>query len=83
MGTSGNFVTHEYANLVNRLPGLFEGQEAADLEGAGCDVDARRELAPVAEVVADSPHVVAVVDDEQVAARFRFVVSQCRLSARP
>jgi len=46
-----------------------QNRRRADLEMSGGDVDLAGELAPVVEVLADLPLGVAVIDDEQLAAR--------------
>ena len=65
----GNLAAHEDAELIDLLPLIGQGQQRADLEVAGGDVDLAGELAPVVEVLADLPLGVAVVDDEQFTAR--------------
>ena len=67
---------------VDVLPLAVEGQQGADLEVAGGDVDGFGEGAPVVEVADDFPVVVAVIDAEQLAAGFagafrhRWILSQ-------
>lgn len=69
-GALRDLVAHEEANLVELLPLAVEGQERADLEVAGGDVDGLGKIAPVAQIAKDFPVVVAVIDDEQFAAGF-------------
>ena len=67
-GAGGDFVAHQDPDLVQLLPLTIQSQQRADLEVAGGDVEGLRDLRPFAEVVADLPVCIAVVDDEEVAA---------------
>ena len=53
--------------MIDLLPFTIQGQERADLEVAGSDVDSLGELAPVAEIATDLPVRIAVVHDEEIA----------------
>ncbi len=66
LGTPGDLISHQDADVINLLPFAIQGKKRADFEIAGCNVDAFGELTPVVEVAKDFPFVVAVIDDEQV-----------------
>ncbi len=55
-------------DLVELLPLTIEFEQRSDFEEASRDVEARRDLGPLAEVCGAGPAGDAVVDDEQVAA---------------
>ena len=53
--------------LLNFLPFVLEGEEGADFEEAGGDINGLGDLAPVVEVADDLPVFVAVVHNEEFA----------------
>ena len=59
---------HQDPDLVERLPLAVEGEQRADLEVAGGDVERLGDAGPLLEVAEPGPARDAVVDDEEVAA---------------
>jgi hypothetical protein len=78
---AGDLVAHEDADLIDLLPLVLQAEQGADLEITGGDVDGAGNLAPVVEVAEDLPVLVAIVHNEQLAARFagavRHGMSRC------
>lgn len=69
-GAGGDVVAHGNAEAVEVLPLAVEGEEGADLEEAGGDVEDAGDLGPVLEVAESFPIGLAVVHDEAFAAGF-------------
>lgn len=61
----GDLVPHQDPDLVELLPAAVEVQQGANLEESRGDIDAARQLRPLAQVVQAVPPAVAVVDDEE------------------
>ena len=64
----GNFVTHEDANFFQLLPFPIESEECADFEIAGSDVKRAGNPGPVVKVFQSFPGLIAIIDDEKLAA---------------
>jgi hypothetical protein len=62
--TRGHFRAHQNANPVQLLPTPVEGQQGANLEVAGGDIEGTSDLRPFFEVAEALPILVGVIDDE-------------------
>ena len=67
LGTLGNFVPHENADLVQLLPLAIEREQRADFKIPSGDIKTVGEISPIVKVATDLPVLVAVVYDEEVA----------------
>ena len=64
----GGFRPHQDSNLVELLPLAIEGEQGADLEVSGRDVERLRDAGPLLQVPEPGPAGDTVVDDEELAA---------------
>ena len=64
----GGFRAHQDPDLVEPLPLAVEGEQGADLEVSGRDVERLRDAGPLLQVPEPGPAGDAVVDDEELAA---------------
>ena len=67
-GPVGGLRAHQDPDLVQSLPFAVEGEQGADLEIPGRDVERLRDAAPLLQVPEPGPAGDAVVDDEELAA---------------
>ena len=70
VGSFGDFVAHEDANLVELLPLPVQRQQGAYLKVARGNVEPRGDFRPFGEVAEHLPFVIAVVNDKKIIARF-------------
>ena len=54
--------------MIQFLPLAIEGEQSTDFEIPCCDIETVSEICPIGEVTAHLPVLVAVVNDEEVAA---------------
>ena len=64
----GDLRAHQDPNLVEPLPFAVEGEQGADLEVSGRDVERLRDAGPLLQVPEPGPAGDTVVDDEELAA---------------
>jgi hypothetical protein len=65
---AGGLVAHQDADVVELLPAAVQGEERADFEEAGGDVERAGDFRPVLEIAKSFPAFVAVIDGEQFTA---------------
>ena len=70
-GAGRNLVAHEDTDFVQLLPFAIEVKQRADFKVAGGDIEGAGDLGPVLKVFQPLPCLVAVINDEKLAASFR------------